>query len=199
MYVLTYIIMGGNHTKRIVTHVFRMRCHKTDTHIGSLQSHAFQQHRESNSFILFFKSIGIYILSQQGHFLKTLVTHIAYLIQDTLHIAATLTTTGIGYNTISTEIIASAHDRHKTGYMHASQFQRHDIFIGLLRGQFHIDCFFTMLHCSYQIRQIHIRIRSDNQVCMMHMDQFFLHPFGHTPQYTDNQRLLFTFKRLEIL
>ena len=60
--------------------------------------------------------------------------HIPDLIQDTFHIPATFPATGIGHDAIGTEIITSAHDRHKTRDMHATQLQRHHIFVGLLCG-----------------------------------------------------------------
>ena len=63
------------------------------------------------------KTIRIHILSQQRYFFITFVCQVTHLIQNTFHITAALTPTGIRHNTIMTEIIATTHNGYKPGEM----------------------------------------------------------------------------------
>ena len=70
--------------------------------------------------------------------------------------------------------------------MHASQFQWDHIFVGFLRGKFYIDRLFAVLDRPHQVRQVHIGIRADYQIGMMHFDQLLLHSLRHTSEHADH-------------
>ena len=83
--------------------------------------------------------------------------------------------------------------------MKPRQFQRHHILIGLLCRQRHVDRLFTVLDRSHQVGQIHIWIRSRDQIHMMFLDQVLLYTFGHTAQDANDQWFLFLSQRMEVL
>ena len=115
MDMLAYIGNLCDDFQCFVTHILRVRGSETDTYPRCGLSHSAEQHRESNNLpIRFLKTVGIYILSQQGDFLITFSHEVGHFVKDAFHITTTLTPTGIGNNAIRTEVITSTHDGHKT-------------------------------------------------------------------------------------
>ena len=85
-----------------------------------------------------------------------------------------------------TEIVASAHNAYKSPNVGSVQSARHNITIGLHRGQLHVYGLVSRFRLCNQVWQGHIGIRPDNQIGMMFLQKFFLRPFCHTSQHTDD-------------
>ena len=131
--------------------------------------------------------IAVDVLSQKGDFLESFVVEVTHFAQDTLHVARTLTATGIGHDTIVAEVVAAAHDAHKTAHMGRPHAQGHDIAIGLSGGQLYIHGWLTDLYGCHHLGQMEIAIRTTHEIGMMVLYQVVLHALGHTAQHAEDR------------
>ena len=195
MDMLTYIRDLCNDFQRFVTHIFRVRSSETDTYPWRSLGYSTEQHRESNNLpIRFLKTVGIYVLSQQSNFLIAFNHEVGHFVKDAFHITTTLPPTGIGNDTIRTEVITSAHDGYKSGNVVSTNTRRDHISVSFGSRKLHIDSFLACLYSCNQIRKSEISIRPYHQVDVMIRYQIILYPLGHTSQYSHNQISFFLFK-----
>ena len=85
------------------------------------------------------------------------------------------------------EIIASAHDAHKSTYVHTADALGYDVAIGLGGRQFDIDGLVPLLSLGYEVGEREIGIRACHQVCMMIAEQVFFNPFSHASEHSDDE------------
>ena len=79
--------------------------------------------------------VAVYILPKQCNLLESLIPQIAHFAEDALHIAASLSSAGIGYYAVVAEIIAAAHDTDESSYLVAdADTLRNHVLIGLGGG-----------------------------------------------------------------
>ena len=115
MDVLAHVGHVGNDVQCLVAHVLGVRRSKAHTHTRSSFGYLAQQHRESHYLpVGALETVRIDVLPQQGHFLVAFLLQVGHLAQDAFHIAAAFAAPRIGNYAVSTEVIASAHDGHKT-------------------------------------------------------------------------------------
>ena len=72
-----------------------------------------------------------------------LVHKIRHLIQNALYITAAFASAGIRHDTVGAEVIAAAHDGHKSGNVIAADTRRNHITVGLSRRRVYIDRFLS--------------------------------------------------------
>ena len=142
--MLAHVRYPGNYFQRFVTHILRMGSRETDTYARSSFSYGTKQHREGNDFTgRLLKPVRVYVLSQQGNFFVALRHKIHHLIQNALYITAAFASAGIRHDTVGAEVIAAAHDGHKSGNVIAADTRRNHITVGLSRRKVYIDRFLS--------------------------------------------------------
>ena len=176
------------HAQCVVAHILRMTRGKADAHLWRFLSHAAQQLWECRSVV---SMIAVHILSQQRHLLEATVAQVAHLSEDTLHIAATLATTGVGHDAVVAEVVASTHDAHKTADLRTVQALWHHVTVSLRCRQFNIHGLMSQLSLCYQVGQRHIGVWTSHQVAVVVLQQVILHALSHTAQYADDEAVSF--------
>ena len=198
MYMLAYIGNFRYDLQRFITHIFGVGSSETDADTRSSPGYYAQQHGKGYHFsIRLLKTVRVDILPQQGHFLITLGHQIGHFIQNTLHIAATLASAGIGNDAVRAEIVTATHNGDKTRYMISTNTRRYHIAISFRCGELHINGFLPCLYGSYQIGQSEISIRTYHQVDMVIRNQIVLDALRHASQHTDNQVLFLLLERMK--
>ena len=155
---------------------------KTNTHPWGFLSYTTQEIWKTNPTI-----VTIHVLSKKRHFLETSIAQITNLAEDTLYVTTTLTTSGVRYNTIMAEIVATSHNTNEAANSGTMQTLGHNILVCLTCTEFNINslmaCLNSLMAClglSYQIGQREISIRTCNQVGMMVFQQIVFNTFCHT-------------------
>ena len=119
--MLAHIGHLRDHFQRFVTHILRMRGSETDAYSRSSFGHRAEQHREGDDFTCrLLKTVGIDVLPQKCDFLVAFCHQVRHFVEDTFHVTAALASTGVGHDTVGTEIVTATHDRHESGDMIAA-------------------------------------------------------------------------------
>ena len=133
------------------------------------------------------ETVGVDILSEQGHLLEAAVAQVAHLAEDALHVTAALASAGIGNDTVVAEVVAASHDADKTANLGAMQTLGHHIAVGFRGGEFGVDGLVAQFCLCEEVGQGEIGIRSGHQIGMMVGKQVVFHPFGHAAQHPDDE------------
>ena len=149
--VLAYIGYFCDDMKRFVTHVFGVWSGETYAHVGHRFGYDAEQHGESYCLAVFFKTVWVDVLSQQGYFLIAFSLQVAYFVQDTFHVTAAFTSACIRHNTVMAEIVASSHDGNEAWDMVSANTWRNHVTVSFRSRKFHIDGFFSCFYSSNQV------------------------------------------------
>ena len=172
--------------KSLVAHILRMGGGETYAHVGSGFSHHLQQRREIHfSSILIFIEITVDILSEKCRLPETALTKVGEFAENRFRFAATFAATGVRYNTVGAEIIASAHDGYEASDA-CPDTLRHDIAVCLSLGQHRIYGGLTCLGSSHEIGDIKIRVRTSHDIHPMFLYQLLFQTLRHTSYYAEN-------------
>ena len=110
MDMAAYVGMGCDYIYRLVAHILRMRSGETHAHFGSeVRYRCEQPGKIRNHVVGIDETIAVYVLPEQGNFLKTASAQVVDFVEDALQLPAALSSAGVGHNAVRTEVIASAH------------------------------------------------------------------------------------------
>ena len=124
---------------QLVRDVFGVGSGKTNSYLWREQSHLLHQFGEIDHFSIFFRMVGIDILSQKGYFLISLIDKLLCFVNDGFGIATALATTGIGHHTVSAEIVAASHDGDESRNAVGVVTDRINVIVGFLGGEHYVE------------------------------------------------------------
>ena len=201
MYVVADIGLGCYHAQCLVAHVLGMAGGEAHAHLRHSPCHGLKQLGESGFMSLVIHcAVTVDILSQQCHLLEPTVAQVTAFAQNALHITAALASTGIGYDAVVAEVVASAHDADEPPDVYSADALRHDVAIGLGERELHVDGLLPALHLRHHIGKRHIGVGAHHQVGVILLDELFLDALGHASQHSDDDTaslLLQTVKELQ--
>mgnify|MGYP000908596721 CR=1 FL=1 len=106
----------GHDLQQAVAHILGMRGGEPHAQQRRDRRHAAHQLRE----IDVARTVGIDVLPQKCDFLVAFCHQVRHFVEDTFHVTAALASTGVGHDTVGTEIVTATHDRHESGDMIAA-------------------------------------------------------------------------------
>ena len=111
---------------------------------------------------------------------------VAHLAQNALHVAAAFASAGVRHDAVVAEVVASAHDAHKSAHVRSAYSLRHYVAVSLCGRQLDVHRLVSRLGLSYEVGQGEIGVGAGHEVGMMVLEQVFLHSLGHASQHSDN-------------
>ena len=131
--------------------------------------------------------VGIDILSQKGHFFETTFLQVQALVDDALHISATLATTGVRHDAEVAEVVATTGDAHKTRNLRSAEAFGHDVAISLREREINVDGFLSHLGLRDEVGQREIGIGSCHNVGMVLLEQIVFHTLCHATENSKDE------------
>ena len=130
--------------------------------------------------------VGIHILSQQNNLLESLCHKVVHLVQDALHIAASLASAGVGHNAVVAEVVASSHDGDVARNLAAAYAHGDDVAVCLCGRQFDVHCRVAKFGLCNELGKREVGVGAGHNVHLVALYELLLHALGHASHHANH-------------
>ena len=186
---LADVTVGSYDLQRFVAHVFGVGGGEANAHVRHGVCNYLQQISEINNPTFFLPSVGVDVLSEQGHLFIATCLQVEYFVADAFYIARALPSAGVRHNAVGAEVVAATHDANEAGYLLADTC-REDVSVSLGSAELYVDGLMSLFALGDEIRQVKICIRPGYKVHMVVTQEFLAHALGHTTNHANHSALV---------